>query len=749
VYYVKAMTRSSRASAKGTPRRAIGYITDNHDARRDPGCSDAELRYIARLGEGWKTELEGGRVPLVGFGNLEGVTDIEELTSRFEGACQPWHDRRGSTGYKSLTFTLPKELSLLAEGHREEAKAAMYAGVREALARAFAGKEIAGVAAIHTRNEAGEIHFHAHVLVAKFARDRVTGRMVSLNSKAGGNSAVRVRDLKAGWKEAVDRELAASLGLRVEQRRPFARPALVLPEGTRLPPLDRDSRRMLDKHLAPAYQEVTASGQVVQKVLRLSDAMDGRILEVASGAGGAGWRAAGFLAIAPGEAKYLGRYEKRVQTLKKACYLTAEGKVTAAFRTHYAVRQGVDTPELQRLRLDLARKAAQESARRRSPVAVPSLAEAADRDDSVRQRTERLGLSQEDLRRIHQEAERRKPSLATLRVIRKGFEREALVRPPTVVVLPRTKSVVAAYTDLQKARVRAAGVVVAGILRLQYTKHRKIAAAIRAGASRDLFYAKERRLAEVGRMLRPMFWATRIILPRQTRRLELAIARCVALVRTQEYSREWRRKFVADRKQRLLAEAARLQRPTPPVPPLALPSAPGDGRTRQATEAVESLRIGLEVMRRHLPEAAPLLKGWKDRLPELNDRVVAVAKGRTDQLPPAVYTAALQAGRAGNRLIREKAARPVEVPASLAAHAQEIRRVQARLYAVKHGDLLSRDMLLALGPKRVASVLTEIRSAGLADEGPAWALRQREMAALVKNLGPALKREMERDRGLG
>jgi hypothetical protein len=48
-----------------------------------------------------------------------------------------------------------------------------------------------------------------------------------------------------------------------------------------------------------------------------------------------------------------------------------------------------------------------------------------------------------------------------------------------------------------------------GLLRLQYTRHKKIAAAIRAGASRDLFYAKERRLAEVGRMLRPMFWATR------------------------------------------------------------------------------------------------------------------------------------------------------------------------------------------------------------------------------------------------
>jgi hypothetical protein len=65
VYYVKAMTRSSGGSRKGTPKRAIDYITDGHDARRDPGWSEAELQYIARIGEGWKTEQEGGRVALV------------------------------------------------------------------------------------------------------------------------------------------------------------------------------------------------------------------------------------------------------------------------------------------------------------------------------------------------------------------------------------------------------------------------------------------------------------------------------------------------------------------------------------------------------------------------------------------------------------------------------------------------------------------------------------------------------------
>jgi hypothetical protein len=44
-----------------------------------------------------------------------------------------------STGDKSLTLTVPKEVSLYAEGHREKAKAAINAAIKQALDRAFAG----------------------------------------------------------------------------------------------------------------------------------------------------------------------------------------------------------------------------------------------------------------------------------------------------------------------------------------------------------------------------------------------------------------------------------------------------------------------------------------------------------------------------------------------------------------------------------------------------------------------------------
>jgi hypothetical protein len=746
VYYVKAVTRSSGGSAKGTPRRAIGYITDGHDARREARHSEAEVRYIARLGEGWKTELEGGRVPLVGFGILAGITNLEELTARFEGACQPWHDRRGTTGYKSFTFTLPKEVSLLGEGRAEEVRAAMYAGVREALARAFPDKDVAAVAAIHTRNEAGEIHFHAHVLVAKFALDRTRRRMVSLNSQAGGNSPTRIRDLKLGWKETVDRELGQRLGLRIEQPAPFKRPALVLEDGTKLPPLDRESRRQLDKQLSPTYTETTASGEVVRRMFRLHEAMDGRIFEVASGFGGEGWSVKGFLELAPAQKQWVSRYEKRVETLKRIGYLTADGKVTPAFRRHYSVARGIDTPELQRMRLDLARLAAKRSAREGRPVAVPSLLEAVDRHENIRRRVERLGLTREELKRIHQEADKRRPTTENLRLMRKQFEREALLSPPRELPpLPRTKTVSSAYVGYQSARVRAIGLVVLGVLRLQYTKHRKIASAIRAGASRDLFYAKERRLAQVGVFLRPTFWAARLILPRQIRRLELAIARCVALARTQEVSREWRRRFIAERKQRLLDARAAAPPDLGPIreagersaaPPMAMTVGRNDA----------ALALGLEVMRRHSPPESALLDPWRDKLSELDARVAAMAKGRTDLLPPNVYESALRAGRAGNRLQREKEARPVMVPANLGRHEKEIQRVQARFFAVRQGELFSREMLLSLSPRRVEAVLQEVRQQGLADEGSGWALKQRELAALVKNLLPTLKREMDRER---
>jgi hypothetical protein len=109
-----------------------------------------------------------------------------------------------STGYLSYRFTMPKELSLVAEGHPAEARKAIYAALPAALDTAFPGKEYKAVAAVYARNEVREVHYHAHVLVGKFAKDTARSRVFSLNSAGGGNSgrrgwALSRRPGRRGW----------------------------------------------------------------------------------------------------------------------------------------------------------------------------------------------------------------------------------------------------------------------------------------------------------------------------------------------------------------------------------------------------------------------------------------------------------------------------------------------------------------------------------------------------------------------
>ena len=364
MYYVRCSTRSSGASAKGTPRRALAYISDAHDAERDPSYSRAELAYIARLDPGWKQELEGGRIALVGLGALRGCSDQAVLAREFEDACQPFHDRRGSTGYLSYTFTMPKELSLVAEGHPIRARMAMYAAVQSALDAAFPGMEYRAVATVHARNEAGEVHYHAHVLIGKFARDAARGRVYSLNSRSGGNTGkARVEALKRAWKESLDLELKERLGVVVSQGAAFAKPALTLADGRHVPALNRESRRLLDKHLSFRVAEATASGACKTRNFRWTH-FDATIYELASAKGGRGWNTGDFRELFPELVGRLKTYEARVETLKRVGYLTAEGQVTEAFRLHYSVHKGDDHPELQRIRADLH---ARTFGKRRSP----------------------------------------------------------------------------------------------------------------------------------------------------------------------------------------------------------------------------------------------------------------------------------------------------------------------------------------------------------------------------------------------
>ncbi len=82
-YYVHVATRGSKIT--DSPTNALNYILYGHDDTR---------------------------VPLLGLGVLASLNDERQLADRFEQACQPDHDTRATLGYKSITLTLPKELSI-------------------------------------------------------------------------------------------------------------------------------------------------------------------------------------------------------------------------------------------------------------------------------------------------------------------------------------------------------------------------------------------------------------------------------------------------------------------------------------------------------------------------------------------------------------------------------------------------------------------------------------------------------------
>lgn len=723
MYYVKVVTRGATSAKKGTPRQAVDYITDGHDARRDPGYSDAELAYIARMGDGWKTDLEGGRVPLVGLGDLRDVGDDKALAREFERSCYSRHDKRAKTGYKSITFTLPKEVSLFAEGHREQAKAAMFAAARAALDGAFAGKSYAAVGAIHTRNESGEIHYHLHVLVGKFATDLKTGRTISLNSAAGGNGRTRIRDLKQGWKEAIDKEFRDRLGLTIEQRTPNAAPALVMPDGTRLEPLNRASRRLLEKDLAPWYAEPDKSGALVQRQLRLG-AMDDRIFEIAAGEDGAGWRPDAFKEMFPEQTRFIERYEKRVETLKAIGYLTADGRLTPEFRLHFALRHGVNTPDLQRIRLDLATAASRNAVHENQALRPAVPAGEARRSETVRRRIERLGLRPADIDRADGAARSQRPTPELLRSLRIEAARQALSNP--IRPLPRTKTIIRAFVDLQKARAQRVYLLVSGAATLRLGENKKIADKLLKAAERDLFYAKEKRLTQLATGLRPIFWVIKIAMPRNARRLEKAVERCSRLAYAQEIRRAERQEI---RRAYLDWRKSFIDRP-----------APG------ARDMYDKGYAALEQLGR--PEAA-ILRKWAGRHEDLVRAVYAAARAPASGAARAISVednrAAVRAGQIGRLLVREQAAPELKLVAG-AQESADLQRLHRRLQAFDIRSPLAADRLGTLSTAELSRSVAAFRQAGLLDDGPGWTLRAGAARSLTQDLARTMDRALEADR---
>jgi hypothetical protein len=191
----------------------------------------------------------------------------------------------------------------------------------------------------------------------------------------------------------------------------------------------------------------------------------------------------------------------------------------------------------------------------------------------MRRRVERLGYSREEVSRLFEVAQKRKPTRENLNAIRANIELRASLAP-LPWELPQTKKIIRAYVDLQKTKLQRIYLISSGIIKFwKFSEKRALALRLKRIAERDLFYAKERRIAQVGRALRPVLWIARVAMPREVRRLEMAIYRCARLAQRQAIYREekqaittayqnWREQFIKKPLDELKRQSGALSLPT-------------------------------------------------------------------------------------------------------------------------------------------------------------------------------------------
>jgi hypothetical protein len=254
----------------------------------------------------------------------------------------------------------------------------------------------------------------------------------------------------------------------------------------------------------------------------------------------------------------------------------------------------------------------------------------------------------------------------------------------------------------------------------------KIADRLLNAARRDLFYAKERRLAQLATGLRPIFWAVKVAMPRDARRLEKAVERCSRLAYAQEIRRiereEIRRAYLDWRKSFLERPAA------------------------GARDMYERGRSALEQL--GSPQAA-ILRKWAGREDELVRAVYARARAAKPDaalsLTPDEYQAAVRAGQIGRLLAREQHAPSPTVPHRFADSA-DVARLGRRLHAFGIDARISADRLAAVPAAELARSLASFRNAGLLGEGPAWTLKAGAARSLAQDLARTMDRALDAER---
>ncbi|MDR2560739.1 MAG: hypothetical protein LBC63_03075 [Holophagales bacterium] len=330
-----------------TAQQAIDYITDDHDSKRLANINEEMIAYICRLDPGYKTEHEGGKVPLVGHGAVKDIADFEVLNWEFNQSTIP-NDVRGTKGYKSITLTLPKEMTLLCETSKSKARDAITRAIEPTLEESYPNKKLVAVSAMHTRNEAGDPHVNVHLLVAKTVQDKTTGQLHSINNndKYGDLGSKEEARMKRAWKREITKELEKEFNVEIRFTKK-GKCKISTPDGLKihsltLPTLSEKQRAW---EIANGPEIDTWNGLADNFKINL---MDAKILEVARKVP---FTRGNFLAVFPSFEKHY-VIDKRIETLKKHKYLDEDLKPTEAFIRHAKAKFG-HRPDFKQIKEDV------------------------------------------------------------------------------------------------------------------------------------------------------------------------------------------------------------------------------------------------------------------------------------------------------------------------------------------------------------------------------------------------------------
>jgi len=278
---------------------------------------------------------------------------------------------------------------------------------------------------------------------------------------------------------------------------------------------------------------------------------------------------------------------------------------------------------------------------------------------------------------------------------------------------------------------------------------------IKKVAERDFFFAKEKRLAQVGRVLRPVIWLVRVAMPREARRLDQAVTRCARLAYQQQLRRagreaiqkaydQWHQEYIQKPIDRLKQESSALARPAQQAEHPRLETAQARIPLPDNNAATAVFLRGYQALASIPGENKTIasVSAWLGKEDELVTQILHHSKGNPTSLSKEQYDAAVRIGRVGNLLTAADQPSPVKVPSALATQQTEIQRLSSRLrsFALRHPLTTSNLPCFSSGDMRAH--LSNARKAGLLDDGPTWTFKY----GAARNFVQDLVRQLDRNR---